>query len=148
VDSGRIRVIHLPANSNISPTIIIDLLHNILCILINKNIQLLKLNIPVLSLCINMIFWNRQIILYWIHFGVMKRINSIYIISNGEILSRKSKRLVERSVFEVRRSTVAASRKPFGIGYIYIYISLIRMTDTMTSQNTDLCSRDTLYIAI
>jgi hypothetical protein len=47
------RVIHLPVNNNIPPTITIDwLLYNIfyVCTIINKNFQLLKLNILVLSL--------------------------------------------------------------------------------------------------
>jgi hypothetical protein len=47
------RVINLPVNSNIPPTIVIDwLLYNIfyVCTIINKNFQLFKLNILVLSL--------------------------------------------------------------------------------------------------
>jgi hypothetical protein len=32
-------------------------------------------------------------------------------------------------------SEIAVSRKPFGIGHMYIYNFLLRMTDTMTSQN-------------
>jgi hypothetical protein len=42
-------------------------------------------------------------------------------------------------------SEIALSRKPFGIGHMYIYKFLLRATDTMTSQNTDLPSWDTLY---
>jgi hypothetical protein len=42
-------------------------------------------------------------------------------------------------------SKIALSRKPFGIGHMYIYTFLLRMTDTMTSQNIDLFSWDTLY---
>jgi hypothetical protein len=42
-------------------------------------------------------------------------------------------------------SEIAVSRKPFGIGHTYIYTVLLRMTNTMTSQNTDLSSWDTLY---
>jgi len=38
------------------------------------------------------------------------------------------------------------SRKPFGIGHVFIF--LLRMTDTMNSQNIDLSSWDTLYIYI
>jgi hypothetical protein len=34
-------------------------------------------------------------------------------------------------------SEIALSRKPFGIGHMYICIALLRMTDTMTSQNID-----------
>jgi hypothetical protein len=41
---------------------------------------------------------------------------------------------------------VAPSRKPFGIGHMYIYTLLLTMSDTMTSQNIDLSSWDTLYI--
>jgi hypothetical protein len=46
-------------------------------------------------------------------------------------------------------SEISASRKPFGIGHmcILVYIVLLlRMTDTITSQNIDLSSWDTLYI--
>jgi hypothetical protein len=32
-------------------------------------------------------------------------------------------------------SEIAVSRKPFGIGHMYIYTFLLRMTDTVTSQN-------------
>jgi hypothetical protein len=32
---------------------------------------------------------------------------------------------------------IALFGKPFGIGHMYIYTSLLRMTDTMTSQNID-----------
>jgi hypothetical protein len=39
----------------------------------------------------------------------------------------------------------ALSRKPFGIEHMYIYMFLLRMTDTVTSQNIDLSSWDTLY---
>jgi hypothetical protein len=42
-------------------------------------------------------------------------------------------------------SEIALSRKPFGIGHMYIYIFLLRMADTVTSQNIDLSSWDTLY---
>jgi hypothetical protein len=40
---------------------------------------------------------------------------------------------------------IALSRKPFGIGHMFIQSFLLRMTDTMTSQNTDLSSWDILY---
>jgi hypothetical protein len=36
-------------------------------------------------------------------------------------------------------------RKPFGIGHMYTFTSLLRITDTMTSQNIDLSSWNTLY---
>jgi hypothetical protein len=45
-------------------------------------------------------------------------------------------------------SEIALSRKPFGIGHMYVYTFLFRMTDTMTYQNNDLSSCDTLYINI
>jgi hypothetical protein len=44
-------------------------------------------------------------------------------------------------------SEIALSRKPFGIGHMYIYTFLLRMTDTVTSKNIDLSSWDTLYSA-
>jgi hypothetical protein len=43
-------------------------------------------------------------------------------------------------------SEIALSQKPFGIGHIYIYTSVLRMADTMTSQNIDLSSWDTFYM--
>jgi hypothetical protein len=43
-------------------------------------------------------------------------------------------------------SEIALSRKPFGTGHMYICTSLLRITDTTTSQNIDLYSRDTLYM--
>jgi hypothetical protein len=73
---SAIRLTDLPVNSNIPPTIIIDFY---VCTFINKtflknsfafspqanytdrNIQLLKLSILVLSLFTNMIFWNRHL---------------------------------------------------------------------------------------
>jgi hypothetical protein len=48
-------------------------------------------------------------------------------------------------LYSVLYSEMALSRKPFGIGHMYIYNFLLRMTDTVTSQNTDLSSWDTLY---
>jgi hypothetical protein len=44
-------------------------------------------------------------------------------------------------------SEIALSRKPFGIGHMYIYtfFFLLRVTYTMTSQNIDLPYCDTLY---
>jgi hypothetical protein len=42
-------------------------------------------------------------------------------------------------------SEIALSRKPFGIGRMYIYTFLFRMTDTMTSKNIDPSSWDILY---
>jgi hypothetical protein len=46
----------------------------------------------------------------------------------------------------VQYSEIAVSRKPFGIGDIYIYTFLLRMTDTVSSQNIDLSCWDTLYV--
>jgi hypothetical protein len=43
---------------------------------------------------------------------------------------------------------MALSLKPFGIGHVHIKFFLLRMTDTMTSQNIDLSSWDTLCIYI
>jgi hypothetical protein len=43
-------------------------------------------------------------------------------------------------------SEIALSRKPFEIGHMYTYTFLLRMTDTVTSQNTVRSSWDTLYI--
>jgi hypothetical protein len=39
-------------------------------------------------------------------------------------------------------------RKPFGIRHMYIYSVLLRVTDTMTSQNIELSSWDTLYVYV
>jgi hypothetical protein len=39
-------------------------------------------------------------------------------------------------------SEIALSQKPFGIGHMHIYTFLLRMTDTMTSQDIDLSSWD------
>jgi hypothetical protein len=44
-------------------------------------------------------------------------------------------------------SEIAVSQKRFVIGHMYVYIFLLRMTDTMTYQNTDLSSLDILYTA-
>jgi hypothetical protein len=43
---------------------------------------------------------------------------------------------------------IVLPRKRFGIGHMYMYTFLLRMTDTMTSQNTDLSYWDILYIYI
>jgi hypothetical protein len=42
-------------------------------------------------------------------------------------------------------SEIALSRKPFGIGHTYIYTFLLRMTDTVASQNVDLSSWGNVY---
>jgi hypothetical protein len=49
------------------------------------------------------------------------------------------------TVYSVMYSEIAVSRKPFGIGHMYIYTFLLRLTDPMTSQNIDLSSWDILY---
>jgi hypothetical protein len=50
-------------------------------------------------------------------------------------------------LYSVQYSETALSRKPFGIGHMYIYTSFfwLRMADTMASQTIDLSSWDTLY---
>jgi hypothetical protein len=45
-------------------------------------------------------------------------------------------------------SKIALSRKPFGIGHMYIYTFLLRMTDIMASQNIDRSCWDTLYMYV
>jgi hypothetical protein len=40
-------------------------------------------------------------------------------------------------------SEMALSRKPLGIGHMYIHTFLLRMTDAVTPQKTDLSSLDT-----
>jgi hypothetical protein len=42
-------------------------------------------------------------------------------------------------------SKIALSQTPFVICHIFMHTFLLRMTNTMTSQNTDLSSWDTLY---
>jgi hypothetical protein len=42
------------------------------------------------------------------------------------------------TVYSVQYSEIALSRKPFGIRHMYVYTILLRMTDTMTSLDTDL----------
>jgi hypothetical protein len=44
------------------------------------------------------------------------------------------------TVYSVLYSEIALSRKPFGIAHMYIHTFLLRMTDTVTSQNIDLSS--------
>jgi hypothetical protein len=48
-------------------------------------------------------------------------------------------------LYSVQYSEIAISRKLFGIGHMYMYTLLLRMTDTMTSQNIDLSSRNILH---
>jgi hypothetical protein len=49
------------------------------------------------------------------------------------------------TVYSVLYSEIALFRKPFGIGHMYIYIFLLRMTDTVTSHNIDVSSLGILY---
>jgi hypothetical protein len=49
-----------------------------------------------------------------------------------------------RSTAAVKDSEIAASRKPFAIGHMYISTFLFRITDTVTSQNADISFWDTL----
>jgi hypothetical protein len=49
------------------------------------------------------------------------------------------------TVYSVLYSEIALSRKPFGIGHMYIHTFMLTMTDTMTSKNVDLSSWNTLY---
>jgi hypothetical protein len=52
------------------------------------------------------------------------------------------------TVYSVLYCEIAVSRKSFGIGHTCIYTILLRMTDTMISQNIDLSSCDTLQILL
>ena len=45
-------------------------------------------------------------------------------------------------------SAIALSQKPFGIGHMYLYTFLLRMADTMDSQNIDISSWDTLIYRV
>jgi hypothetical protein len=49
------------------------------------------------------------------------------------------------TVYSVLYSEIALSRKPFGIKHMHIYPFLLRVIDTMTSQNIDLSSWDPLH---
>jgi hypothetical protein len=51
------------------------------------------------------------------------------------------------AVYSVLYGEIALSRKPFGIGHMYMHTFLLRMTDTIISQDIDLSSWDTLYNA-
>jgi hypothetical protein len=80
--SGKVVHVYRTWLLNIPPTIIIDwLLYKFyVCTIVNKKIQLLKLNILVLSLFANMIFWNRHF-KYFILFPVNASccVNYIYL---------------------------------------------------------------------
>jgi hypothetical protein len=45
-------------------------------------------------------------------------------------------------------SEIVLSRKQFGVGHMYIYTFLLRITDSMNSLNTELSFWDILYIGI
>jgi hypothetical protein len=49
------------------------------------------------------------------------------------------------TVYSVLYSEITLSRKMFAIGHTYIYTLLLRVTDTVTSQNIDLSLWDILY---
>jgi hypothetical protein len=52
------------------------------------------------------------------------------------------------TVYSALYGEIALSRKQCGIGHMYIYIFLLRMADTMTSQNIDLSPWDTPCVYI
>lgn len=54
--------------------------------------------------------------------------------------------LLVYTMYIVLYSETALSREPFGIEHAYIHTFLLTITDTMTSQNTDQSSWDTLNI--
>jgi hypothetical protein len=64
---------------------------------------------------------------------------------NIDLPSRNRARWKDNTGRPSQTTKMALSRKPFGIGHIFIKSFLLRMTDTMTSQNIDLSSWDTLY---
>jgi hypothetical protein len=49
------------------------------------------------------------------------------------------------TVYSVLYSEIAQSWKPFGTGHMYIYIFLLRMTETLTSQSIELSFWGTLH---
>jgi hypothetical protein len=57
----------------------------------------------------------------------------------------RERRTILGAKFKLLYSEIALSWKPFGIGHMQIHTFLLRMTDTMTSQNIDISSWDTLY---
>jgi hypothetical protein len=73
------------------------------------------------------------------HNGQLTLYTLIHMREGRTILGAKS---------ELPYSETAPSRNPLGVGNMYIYNFMLRMTDTMTSQNTDLSSWDILYIHI
>jgi hypothetical protein len=71
---------------------------------------------------------------------------NIVLSSWGILYARGHDVLLACTVYSVLYSETAISRKPFGLGHMYIYtLCLLRMTGTMTSLNTDRSSWDILY---
>jgi hypothetical protein len=68
----------------------------------------------------------------------------IRLLENAIIQGVPGEKLIVSTILS-KKSEIALSRKPFRIGHMYTYIFSLRMADTMTSQNTDLSSWDTLY---
>jgi hypothetical protein len=57
----------------------------------------------------------------------------------------RERRTILGAISKLLYSKIALFRKPFGIGHMYIYALLPKMTDTVTSQNINLSSWDTVY---
>jgi hypothetical protein len=68
------------------------------------------------------------------------RITPIHMLYSGAV--RREGRTILGAKSKLH-SEITQSRKKFGIGHMHIYTYLLRMTDTMSSQNTDLSSWDT-----
>ena len=58
---------------------------------------------------------------------------------------RRKRRTILVAKSKLLYSEMVLSWKPFAIGHVYIYTFLLRMTDTVISQNTDISFWDTLY---
>jgi hypothetical protein len=69
------------------------------------------------------------------------RVARLYSVLYSEIAQRTWH--VAR-LYSVLYSEISVSRKSFEIGHMYIYTFLLRMTGTMTSQNVDFSSWDTV----
>jgi hypothetical protein len=63
---------------------------------------------------------------------------------NIDLLSRPAAGGKDNTGRPSQTTKMALTRKPFGIGHMFLYSFLFRMTDTMTSQNIVLSSWDTL----
>jgi hypothetical protein len=64
---------------------------------------------------------------------------------NIDLPSRSRAGAKDTTVRPSQTTKMALSWKPFGIVHMFVWSFLIRMTDTMTSQNIVLSSWDTLY---